>query len=236
MNILDIVIVLFLISCIVMGWKNGVIKETVSFVGIVLVLILSFLFKEPLANFLCKYFPFFSFKGSLKDMVVMNIVLYQGISFFLIFSLLLSIYHFILKISGILQKLVNFTFVLLLPSKILGSIVGLLKGYIIVFILLFLVFVPCKNYAFLQESTLTPKILNESPILSTKTKSMRKLVEDVYMLTEQVTKEEISKNDANLKILDVMLEYKIVSKKTVEQLVVLDKLKGVKGINKIIKK
>ena len=65
---------------------------------------------------------------------------------------------------------------------------------------------------------------------------MRKLVEDVYMLTGQVTKEEISKNDANLKILDVMLEYKIVSKKTVEQLVVLDKLKGVKGINKIIKK
>ena len=43
MNILDIVIVLFLISCIVMGWKNGVIKETVSFVGIVLVLISLFL-------------------------------------------------------------------------------------------------------------------------------------------------------------------------------------------------
>ena len=58
----------------------------------------------------------------------------------------------------------------------------------------------------------------------------------MYTLTEQVANEEISKNDANLKILDAMLEYKVVNKKTIEQLIVLDKLKGIKGIDKVIAK
>ena len=49
-------------------------------------------------------------------------------------------------------------------------------------------------------------------------------------------KEEISINKANLEIIDTMIKYDVVSKKTVEQLVVLDKLKKVKGLDKVLEK
>ena len=47
---------------------------------------------------------------------------------------------------------------------------------------------------------------------------------------------EITTNDANLKTVDIMLKYDLVTPKTVEQLVILDKLKGVKGIDAVIAK
>ena len=44
----------------------------------------------------------------------------------------------------------------------------------------------------------------------------------------------ITTNDANLKTVDIMLKYDLVTPKTVEQSVILDKLKGIKGIESVI--
>ena len=61
-------------------------------------------------------------------------------------------------------------------------------------------------------------------------------MKDIYVLVDEVAQKKITTNDANLKTVDIMLKYDLVTPKTVEQLVILDKLKGVKGIDAVIAK
>ena len=50
MGALDIVIILLLIMFAVVGWKQGIIKEVVQLVGMIIILVLSFNFKDELGN------------------------------------------------------------------------------------------------------------------------------------------------------------------------------------------
>ena len=61
-------------------------------------------------------------------------------------------------------------------------------------------------------------------------------MKDIYVLVDEVAQKKITTNDANLKTVDIMLKYDLVTPKTVEQLVILDKLKGVKEIDAVIAK
>ena len=236
MNIFDIGIILILIMCAITGFKKGVIKETVSLVGIILVFIIAFLLKGYLGNVLCKYLPFFNFTGNLKGVVTLNILMYQLIAFFILYSILISIYAIILKVSGIIQKLVNLTIVLILPSKLGGAIVSFISGYIVMFVVLLTLAIPLKNSDLFMESNMVNKILYNTPILSSSTSNINNSIEEIYDLGEQLSKKAINTNEANLKTLDVMLKHKVVNKKTVEQLVVLDKLKEVHNINSVLNK
>ena len=126
MNIFSIIIVLLIIASGVMGLKKGFLKESVVFIGTILVYILSFLLKDKIGLVLCKWFPFFSFDG----LQTLNILVYQLIAFIFIATILFSIATIIFKLTGIVQKLVDITIILTLPSKILGFVFGILEGYI----------------------------------------------------------------------------------------------------------
>ncbi len=235
-NIIDIGIILILIASAIAGWKRGVIKEGVSFVGIVLVFVIAYAFKENLGNVLCKYLPFFDFGGNLKGIVSLNILFYQVLAFFIIYSVLFGIYQLILKISGLLQKIVNFTIILALPSKLGGALISVIKSYIVIFAVLLVLLVPFKNAEIIAGSAFIEKIVNNTPILSSYTKDITNTISDTYSLVDDLTNEKLTVNEANIELIDAMLKYDVVSKKTVEQLVVLDKLKTVKGLDKILEK
>ena len=64
-NIIDTVIVLFVMMGAIVGMKRGVIKQSVMTVGLILVLVLSFLLKNPVSALMYKYMPFISFHGLL---------------------------------------------------------------------------------------------------------------------------------------------------------------------------
>ena len=236
MTLLDIFIILFILLCVIGGFKRGIIKETVSIVGLIIIFVIAFIFKEQLGNILCKFLPFIPLKGSLEGLVSINILIYQSLAFVIIFGLLSSIYMIVVKLSSVLQKLVNFTLVLLLPSKIGGAVVAGLKGYLLTFVVLIAVMVPFKDINMISESTIANKILYNTPVLSKSTGSITNSISEIYTLGDKLSKEELTTNEANLETIDIMLKYKVVSKKTVEQLVVLDKLKEVKGINKVLEK
>ena len=116
LNIFDVGIILVLIMFVIVGFKRGVIKECVSLVGIIIIFVLSFALKGVVGNFLCQYLPFFSFKGSIEGLVVINILFYQIIAFLIVFCLLLSVYSIVLFISKVIQKVVNLTIILIIPS------------------------------------------------------------------------------------------------------------------------
>ena len=238
MTAIDIVVLLLLVMFGVVGWKQGVIKEAVQFIGMIIILVISFIFKGELGNLFCKWLPFFNFNGSpIEGMTTLNILLYQILGFVIIFTVLYAIYNIILKISGIFQKLVNWTIILLIPSKIGGLILGLLEGYVLIFVILLIITgLPASYTSNFTNSSLVKTIVYKTPILSSASKDVTNSMKDVYELVDEVAQKKITTNEANLKTVDVMLKYDLVTPKTVEQLVVLDKLKSVKGIEVIIEK
>ena len=238
MTAIDIVIILLLVMFGVVGWKQGIIKEAVQLIGMIIILVIAFMFKGELGNIFCKWLPFFNFNGSpLEGMTTLNILLYQVLGFVIIFTVLYAIYTIILKLSGVFQKILDWTIILLIPSKIGGLIIGLLEGYILLFVLLLIITgLPANYTSNFTNSNLVQTIVYKTPILSSASKDVTNSMKDIYVLVDEVAQKKITTNDANLKTVDIMLKYDLVTPKTVEQLVILDKLKGVKGIDAVIAK
>ena len=236
MSLLDIIIVLVLAMSAIIGFKRGAIKEIVSLVGIIIVFVVAFSLKGVIGNVLCKWLPFFNFAGNFEGVTVLNILLYQLLAFLIIYSLLFSVYMIVLKISGVVQKLVHMTVILWLPSKLIGAVVAFVTGYVMVFVVLLALLIPLKNTDFFLESKFANYIVYDTPILAGSAENISTSINEVYTLGEDLSKGEISKNEANVKTMDVLLKYKIVSPKTARQLVVLDKLDGITGLEKVIEK
>ncbi len=224
MNIFDIGIILLLLMFFIIGFKNGVIKEIAALVGIIIVFVISYQLKGVLGNLLCLLCPFFQFTGKVKGITSLNIFLYQGIAFLIIFSILLSIYAIVLKISKVLQKLVNLTIILWLPSKILGGIVSVIKGTIILFVVLIVLLIPLKNQSIFTESKQVNKILYETPILSKSTSKYTSSIEEIYQLGEGVSKQNISNQEANQKAIQIIIKYNVASQSMIDKLIKLGKI------------
>lgn len=234
MSIIDIGIILFILCFIIVSAKQGLIKSAVSLAGFVVIFVIAYTFKEQIGNFLCKYLPFFEFSGNLKGLVSLNILMYQLVGFFMICTVLFAIYSVIMTISGWLQKLVNMTILLKLPSAIGGGIVGLVEGYLFAFIILLLAMIPMQTTKYFKDSVVAKFILYETPIVSESTSDITNSVTEIYTLAEKVANKKIDINEANLKSIDIMIRHKIITPHTVEQLIVLDKLKEVKDIELVL--
>ena len=81
LGVVDLIILIFLVLGGIVGFKNGVIKEGTQFIGIMLVVIVSFLLKDRLMVFLYESLPFFDFFGFIKGISAINILFYQLVSF-----------------------------------------------------------------------------------------------------------------------------------------------------------
>lgn len=235
-NILDVAIILILIMSAIVGFKRGAIKEIVSLVGIIIVFIVAFSLKGVLGNVLCKWLPFFNFAGNLEGVTVLNILLYQLIAFLIIYSLLFSVYMIVMKISGIVQKIVHMTVILWLPSKLIGAVVAFITGYVMVFVVLLALLIPLKDTDMFKESKFANYVVYDTPILAGSAENISRSINEVYTLGEELSKGDISKNEANLETMDILLKYKIVSPETARQLIVLDKLDGISGLDSVIKR
>ena len=223
-NILDIFIIMMLILFVIVGFKRGVIKELVSLIGIIIIFILSWSLKNYIGNFLCIIFPFFKFIGPLKDIDAINILVYQGIAFMIVFVILLSLYSISLKISRVIQKIVNMTIILWLPSKILGGIVSLIKGYLIIMIISILLIIPFGNLSIFRESKIMNYMLYETPIISNYTDNFIEPVKQIYDLSNDISNETITAQEANKRSINIMIKYKITNQSTVNDLIKLKKL------------
>ena len=143
-------------------------------------------------------------------------------------------FQILLKISGIIEKILNFTVILGIPSKLLGMVVGFIEGYVIVFICLFILNMPTFNSEILNESTLMPKILSSSPVLSNVVKKTTNTVTDIYSFVDDYVKDKDSEK-FNQKAIDTMLKNKIITTEYVENLVNKNKI-NIKNIDEIIEK
>lgn len=235
MNIVDVVIVLLILLCGVVGFKRGVFKQLVSTVGFVLVFILAFYLKNPVAEFLSLNLPFFTFGGIFLNVTSLSIIVYQIISFLIVFLLLQVVLNVLIKVTGLIEKVLKFTIILGIPSQILGFIVGLVEGFIFVFLALFFLRQPGFNFTIFDDSKFTDPILESTPILSQVAGDFVDTFNDLYELGNDYYEQEMDSNSLNLKSIDVMLEHKIITTDYVDKLVDAKKIK-IKGIDSVINK
>ena len=209
LNILDIVIIMFILMGGIVGMKRGVIKQSVMTIGMLIVVILSFILKNPVSSLMYKYLPFFTFGGLLKDLTVLNIILYELIAFSIVFS----------RISSIFERLLKFTIILAIPSKILGFILGIVEYYLVVFIILFIVSSPMfhiKDIDFVRESKLKDTVLNNTLGLSSMLNNTLETFNDIDILIKN--KDKYSTDEFNCKAVNIMRENKFLGEKSLDYL------------------
>ena len=219
MNIIDAIIILVILFVGVVGLKRGFFNQLVMTVGLLIVYVISFKLKEPIANWMSLNFPFFNFGG----LTSLNIILYQVIAFIIVFSLVMIIFRIVLKLTGAFEKILKFTIILGIPSKILGFILGLIEGYIVVFIAVFIISQPFVKSDIVAGSKYREKILNSSPVLSNIASSTNDAIKDIYEVQKNYVD---SKNleEYNKEVVRILVEYEMVTEDYIDKLIESGKL------------
>lgn len=230
-NIFSVSIILLILLCGVIGSKRGILKELVVIVGTIIVFAIAFFFKDALAGVLCTYLPFFNFKIPLGNLISLNIIFYQLISFLIIVIVLRLILQILIDVTGIFSKIINATIILALPNKLLGFIVGLIEGYILMFIILNVIAIPMSGSSLFMNSGVRKYIVNETPVLKDTIGGLNYAIDDVLSLS---SKDDRNTND--LKVIDIMLKYKTVSVEFMDKVKETGKLDTITGLDNVINK
>lgn len=232
-NIIDVLIILIILLCGVIGMHRGVFKELVITVGWIVVFVVAFKLKDPLAEWFSLHLPFFQFWGVFKNVTVINIILYQFLAFLIVYSILMVLFHLVLYATGAFEKLLNITIILGIPSKILGFIVGLIEGYFLMFIVLFILSQPFWNVSIVNESKLKNTILSSTPVFGDMVSNVYDTVIEIYDLRDDYSSDS-KKEEFNRESIKIMLKHHMIQVDYVQKLVDAKKIE-IKGINEIIK-
>lgn len=222
MNVADIVILIALALGAVAGFKAGVIKKTVDFLGIFIIIILSFYLKNYLSVLMYENLPFFSFGGFIKGIEAVNVLLYEAMAFFAVFIALLFFLKSLLLITGLVEKILKATVILSIPSKILGIIVGAIEAYVYVFLALVILTLPIIKLPYVRESKIGNFMLNNTPILSGISEEMIDIYGNVYtILTEKDNK---SNEELNEEVITLLIDKQVLSNESAKKLVDKNKI------------
>ncbi len=214
MNIMSIIIIGVILFGAMVGASRGFTKQLVTFVGWIIIIILSFLLKDILANILLSVCHFFNFSG----LSALNILLYEGISFLVLVALFSIILGILMRISTMFEKLLKMTIILGIPSKILGAIVGAIEYTCIIFVILYVISSPLFSFKIVQNSKLANTILGKTPVLSNISHKTVEVFTEIKDLKEQYDKKE-DKLKLNNEIIDVMVTNNIITSEKVDELV-----------------
>lgn len=224
MNIIDVIIILIVLMCGVIGMKKGFVRSTVALVGIVVVFILSFSLKNPIAEWMSLNLPFFSFAGSLKGATILNVIIYQLISFFIIFSILMTLYSLLVYFSKVIEKILNFTFILRIPSQFGGFLVGSVMGVIVSLVLVMILSLPILNFDLIRGSYIRKYLYTNSPVMGYATRSTNEAIDEIIDLKDEFENSS-DRETFNLSCLEILLKHKVIDANYSEKLVYSGKLK-----------
>lgn len=235
MNIVDLIIIILILFGAVIGFKRGFTKSLVSAVGLIAIVVIAFLLKNPVSIVLYEHLPFFQFGGVIKGVTVLNIALYELLAFIIVLAILGIVLKILMIATSIFERILTLTIILGIPSKILGAIIGALEWFILVFIGLYVLNMPVVNVKEINNSTLAPKILNNTPILSGVIKDTNDVINEFASIKDRYTDKNVDTNEFNKETLDLFLKYNVVSVDSVDKLIKDNKLK-IDGIDEVLVK
>lgn len=226
MNVIDIIILILLAFGGLIGFKKGFTNQLVSLVGIFVIIIFSYLLKNPVSVFFYNNLPFLNFGGIFKDITVINILVYEILAFFIIFVILTLIFKILLKITKVFEKILKWTIILGIPSKILGAILGVIQNLIYVFIALYILNLPTVGFNIVTESKVANTILNKTPILTNICDKTLVVFEEIGELAKEYENTD-NVGEFNQKALDLMIKNNVITKENAIKLIEKEKIKNV---------
>ena len=185
--------------------------------------------KGVVGNFLCALLPFF-----IKDMVTINIIFYQLIGFLLTFGVLAFFFNLILNITGWFDKIIKKIPVVNIMYKLLGAVVSMGKMYLTVFLILIILLIPFRTYSFFKNSMFAEPVIYKTPIHSRASEKIVVILDEIISLDKEMYNGEIKENEANLKILDLLLKYNMIDKETIMELYNNGKIRDIKDIETVV--
>lgn len=218
MNIVDIIIIVSIVLGVLIGFVRGFFKETVIFIGTILVVVLAFVLKNPLSLILYKNLPFFKFKGIFEGISTLNILIYEILAFIIALAILSIALTIIIKISGIVEKILKLTIVLALPSKLLGAIVGFIQSIVVLYVFLFLLSLPILRVPYIKDSKYAQMILEKTPVISKVTDGLVKTFNEISDFADKNIKNNVDKRQTNREMLEIMLKNDVVTSENVKYL------------------
>lgn len=224
MNIVDIIILFIIALCMLMGFIRGFFKQTVIFVGTILVVIFSFVFKNPLSLIMYKNLPFIKLGGIFEGLSSLNILLYEVLAFIIVACVLSLALMIIIKLTGIVEKILKLTIILAIPSKILGMIVGFIQSIVIIYVALFLVSLPILNISYIKDSKYSKIILEKTPFLSSVTDGLVKTFNEISEFSKNNLNIKSDKKKANRDMVEIMLKNKVTTTDSIKLLVDKNKI------------
>ena len=227
-NVIDVIIILFLLAGAVLGFKRGAIQTLATLIGTILIIIIAYYLKNPLSVFLYTYLPFFKLGGIFNGITVINILIYEAIAFLIELGVLSVLLSVILKITGLLSKIVDHSIILTLPSKLIGIAVGFLEAYVFLFVLLFIFSQFSFSSTVLKDSKYTNIILSKTPF-TTGFKNSYNAFNEIRNLGDN------NSSNKDYEALNTLLKYDIITTDNAHKLVDNGKI-NIKGSNKLIER
>jgi len=225
MNVIDLGIIIFLIFGAVLGFKRGFTKELVKAVGFIVVVVLSYLLKNPLSVFLYEHLPFFNI-GILKGVEVLNILVYEILAFIICLTILSIALKLLLLATTVFEKILNTTVILAIPSKIIGAIIGVIHHYVLVFVILYAVTLFCIDVDIVNDSKYKDKIVYNTPILSSFIADNMKVIDEFVELKNSYDDKSISEEQFNCNAINLFTKYEIINEENLNNLIEKGKIQA----------
>lgn len=222
MNVADIVILIALAFGAVAGFKAGVIKKTADFLGTFIIIILAFFLKNDLSVLMYENLPFLNFGWLIKGVEALNVLIYEILAFIIVFIALLFILKVILKVTGLIEKILKATVILSIPSKILGIIVGTIESYVYVFLTLVVLTLPIFKLPYIRESNIGNFMLNNTPILTGISEEMIDIYSNVYEIVSE--RDNKTNEELNEEVITFLINKKVLTKESAKKLVEQNKI------------
>ena len=175
--------------------------------------------------FLYNNLPFINFGGIFKDISVINILVYEIIAFFVIFVLLALVFKILLKVTKGFEKILKWTIILGIPSKILGAVLGIVQNLIYVFVVIYILNLPTVNVNIIEDSKVANTILNKTPILTNICDKTLVVFNEVSALSKEYENTD-NVTEFNQKALNIMIDNGVITKENAQNLIDKGKLKN----------
>ncbi len=221
-DLIDTIILLIILLGGIIGFKEGGLKKAVSAIGLILIVVISFILKNKLSVYFYENLPFIKLWGVFKGIQVLNIIFYEMLAFLIIAAVLSLIYRLLLSLTGLIERFLKATIILSIPSKIIGFFLGLIEAYIWVYIVLFILTLPVINFREVYTSNTATHILENTPVLSKYTKKTLEIYDNIYTIVEN--KDSKTEEEINEESLDAMIKYNIVTVESAEKLINQNKI------------
>lgn len=216
-SIVNVTLLLIIILGTYKGFKNGFLQSTIKFVGVLVALVLAFLFKNPVSVLMYTYLPFFKLGGAFKGVSVINILIYEFIAFLILFVVFMIILDIISKVTGLISKLFSIIAFIGLPNKILGAVVGFIESMIFLYFACYIFIFGCRYFNVEIKESLADQII-KIPILNDTFGDSLNSLNEIAVLTDEYSQLQ-DKSECNYEALDILLKYNVITKENAEKLI-----------------